>query len=180
MSLARKRRTDRADTPALPHAVHHAYSEDEKVRPPPLHISFELTPTQRPLPRPAQSQGAHRSEIFSSWAVATLLTILAFIVRFYRIGHPDQVVFDEVHFGSFAGQYIRREYYFDVHPPLAKMLNGLAGWVVGFKGDFGFEQIGDNYTTNNVSGLAGARFPGEGGRGEGWVELSDGGEREES
>ena len=72
-------------------------------------------------------------------------------MRFYRIAHPDQVVFDEVHFGSFAGQYIRREYYFDVHPPLAKMLNGLAGWAVGFKGDFGFEQIGDNYTTNNVS-----------------------------
>lgn len=31
------------------------------------------------------------------------------------------------------------------------MLNGLAGWVVGFNGDFGFENIGDNYTTANVS-----------------------------
>lgn len=30
------------------------------------------------------------------------------------------------------------------------MLNGLAGWLVGFNGDFGFEQIGDNYTTNEV------------------------------
>jgi dolichyl-phosphate-mannose-protein mannosyltransferase len=59
-------------------------------------------------------------------------------------------VFDEVHF-AFAGQYIRREYYFDVHPPFAKMLNGLAGWWVGFDGDFGFENIGDNYTVANVS-----------------------------
>lgn len=79
------------------------------------------------------------------------MTILAFIVRFYRIGHPDQVVFDEVHFGSFAGHYIRREYYFDVHPPFAKMLNGLAAWFVGFDGNFGFEQIGDVYTANDVS-----------------------------
>lgn len=61
------------------------------------------------------------------------------------------VRFDEVHFGAFAGQYIRREYYFDVHPPLAKLLNGLAAWFVGFNGDFGFENIGDDYVANNVS-----------------------------
>jgi hypothetical protein len=59
-------------------------------------------------------------------------------------------VFDEVHFGAFAGQYIRREYYFDVHPPLAKMLNALGGWLVGFKGDFGFDNIGDKYETEIV------------------------------
>lgn len=60
------------------------------------------------------------------------------------------ISFDEVHFGSFAGQYIRREYYFDVHPPLAKMLNGLAGYFAGFNGDFNFDAIGDSYTVNNV------------------------------
>lgn len=30
------------------------------------------------------------------------------------------------------------------------MLFGLAGWFVGFNGEFGFENIGDSYTTNNV------------------------------
>ena len=58
--------------------------------------------------------------------------------------------FDEVHFGKFAAYYISREYYFDVHPPFAKLLFGLAGWFVGFDGRFNFETIGDNYTENHV------------------------------
>ena len=58
--------------------------------------------------------------------------------------------FDEVHFGKFAAYYILREYYFDVHPPFAKLLFGLAGWFVGFDGQFNFENIGDNYTENHV------------------------------
>ncbi|KAJ2930854.1 hypothetical protein H1R20_g6249, partial [Candolleomyces eurysporus] len=82
--------------------------------------------------------------------VVTALTALAFALRFYKISHPDQVVFDEVHFGKFAAYYITHQYYFDVHPPLAKLLFGLAGWFVGFDGSFLFENIGDSYTTNNV------------------------------
>lgn len=31
------------------------------------------------------------------------------------------------------------------------MLNGLAAWVVGFDGGFGFDNIGDNYTVAKVS-----------------------------
>lgn len=58
--------------------------------------------------------------------------------------------FDEVHFGKFAAHYITREYYFDVHPPFAKLLFGLAGWFVGFDGQFNFENIGDSYTENHV------------------------------
>ena len=30
----------------------------------------------------------------------TLITTLAFITRFWGIGHPNEVVFDEVHFGK--------------------------------------------------------------------------------
>jgi dolichyl-phosphate-mannose-protein mannosyltransferase len=28
------------------------------------------------------------------------MTLLAFVTRFYGISHPNQVVFDEVHFGK--------------------------------------------------------------------------------
>lgn len=30
----------------------------------------------------------------------TLVTILGFVTRFWGISHPDEVVFDEVHFGK--------------------------------------------------------------------------------
>ncbi|KAH9847565.1 glycosyltransferase family 39 protein [Lenzites betulinus] len=83
-------------------------------------------------------------------AIIVTLTTLAFALRFYKINFPDQVVFDEVHFGKFASYYIQRQYYFDVHPPLAKLLFGLAGWFVGYDGTFGFENIGDSYTEAHV------------------------------
>ena len=51
-------------------------------------------------------------------------------------------------------QYIQREYYFDVHPPMAKMLFAFVGWFVGFDGHFQFENIGDSYTDNNVPYVA--------------------------
>ncbi|KAJ7623208.1 glycosyltransferase family 39 protein [Roridomyces roridus] len=86
----------------------------------------------------------------ASFIVVSVLTALAFALRFYKINQPDQVVFDEVHFGKFAAHYISREYYFDVHPPFAKLLFGLAGWFVGFDGKFLFENIGDSYTDNHV------------------------------
>ncbi|KAF5387313.1 hypothetical protein D9757_005775 [Collybiopsis confluens] len=86
----------------------------------------------------------------ASVVVVAVLTALAFALRFYKINHPDQVVFDEVHFGKFASYYILGEYYFDVHPPFAKLLFGLAGWFSGFDGHFQFENIGDSYTQHHV------------------------------
>ncbi|KZT39394.1 O-mannosyltransferase [Sistotremastrum suecicum HHB10207 ss-3] len=85
-----------------------------------------------------------------NYAIVTVMTIIAFGLRFYKLNHPDQVAFDEVHFGKFASYYITGEYYFDVHPPFAKLLLGLAGWFVGYDGSFEFETIGDSYTAAHV------------------------------
>ena len=50
------------------------------------------------------------------------LVILSFFTHFVLWGYPNQVVFDEVHFGSFATQYLTGTYFFDLHPPLGKLL----------------------------------------------------------
>ncbi|KAJ1027675.1 hypothetical protein NDA16_002014 [Ustilago loliicola] len=83
-------------------------------------------------------------------AITISLFVLAAALRFYKISFPDQVVFDEVHFGKFAAYYLRREFHFDVHPPLAKLINAFAGYIAGFDGHFEFDQIGDKYLENKV------------------------------
>ncbi|KAB8356666.1 hypothetical protein FH972_024243 [Carpinus fangiana] len=87
------------------------------------------------------------------------LTVAAFVTRFWGIGHPDQVVFDEVHFGKFASYYLQRMYFFDVHPPFGKLLFAFAGWLVGYNGDFLFENIGDSYIVNKVPYVAYRAMP---------------------
>ncbi|KAI1382206.1 glycosyltransferase family 39 protein [Hypoxylon crocopeplum] len=89
----------------------------------------------------------------------TIITILAFISRFWGISHPNEVVFDEVHFGKFASYYLERTYFFDVHPPFGKLLFALMGWLVGYDGHFHFENIGDSYISNKVPYVAFRAMP---------------------
>lgn len=42
---------------------------------------------------------AKKSE-WDYWLAIVILTVLAFATRFYRIDYPNEVVFDEVHFGK--------------------------------------------------------------------------------
>ena len=47
--------------------------------------------------------GEAKKNVQSDWeykAALLVVTILAFLTRFYGISHPNQVVFDEVHFGK--------------------------------------------------------------------------------
>lgn len=46
---------------------------------------------------------ALENAVTSAWdykAALAVITVLAFITRFWGIGHPNEVVFDEVHFGK--------------------------------------------------------------------------------
>lgn len=42
----------------------------------------------------------------------------------------------------------------DVHPPLAKLLLTLAGWLAGFDGEFDFKDIGKDYIEPGVPYVA--------------------------
>ncbi|KAL6304053.1 glycosyltransferase family 39 protein [Sparassis latifolia] len=81
----------------------------------------------------------------AEWKLLAVITIVAMVVRLFRISKPDSVVFDEVHFGRFAAKYIKSQYFVDVHPPLAKLLITLAGFIFGFDGNFDFKDIGKPY-----------------------------------
>ena len=46
---------------------------------------------------------ASKKAVTSEWdyrLALAIITVLAFVTRFWGISHPDQVVFDEVHFGK--------------------------------------------------------------------------------
>ena len=57
--------------------------------------------------------------------VGAIFTVLGIISRFAYLNWPAEVIFDEVHFGKFVSGYIRGIYFFDIHPPLAKLLLAL-------------------------------------------------------
>ena len=88
------------------------------------------------------------------------LTFLSVIVRLAMIDNPGVVVFDEVHFGGFAAKYLRGEFFFDLHPPLARLLVTLSGWLSGFKGDFNFHDIGVEYKRHGVPYIGMRTFSG--------------------
>ncbi|KAJ2704659.1 hypothetical protein FB645_003091 [Coemansia sp. IMI 203386] len=83
-------------------------------------------------------------------ALLVAISLVALVVRCYRLSVPDQVVFDEVHFGKFAGKYLNGTYFYDLHPPLAKMMFAAAGRLSGYDGVFDFKSIGLDYVAAGV------------------------------
>jgi hypothetical protein len=49
--------------------------------------------------------------------------------------------------------YINRTFFFDVHPPLGKMLIGLSGYLTGYDGTFAFDKPGDKYENTRYVGM---------------------------
>src|ERR1041384_5010836 len=51
-----------------------------------------------------------------------ILTALTAVLHFWRLLMPRAVVFDEMHYERFAGNFLNHSYLFDVHPPLGRMM----------------------------------------------------------
>lgn len=72
----------------------------------------------------------------------SLVSLISFVFHFLYIGTPDSCVFDEYHFGKFINFYYSRQYFFDIHPPLGKLLIFYASRVLGYDGSAEFLRIG--------------------------------------
>lgn len=111
--------------------------------PPPAPPHDEYVPAEKPVSPPIRHTAG-------DYAICALLFVGALAVRLYRLDSPPEVVFDEVHFGKYAAYYMRGEFFFDVHPPLARLLVALSAWLAGFDGSFEFDDIGLKYADYNV------------------------------
>ena len=98
--------------------------------------------------------------------LAGLLLLAGLALHFFRLGQPDAIVFDEVHFGGFANAYCcTGEYIFDVHPPHGKLLAALGMKLGGYDGGQSFATIGtplvdlDPVAMRLAPALAGSLIP---------------------
>lgn len=79
--------------------------------------------------------------------------LITFIVRTYKIEKGNFVVWDEAHFGKFASKYLTRTFYFDVHPPLGKMLTALGGYIFNQPTDFSFASASEYPKNFDFAGM---------------------------
>ncbi|XP_031634027.1 protein O-mannosyl-transferase 2 [Contarinia nasturtii] len=87
------------------------------------------------------------------WYLFFGIVLLTLATRFYKVTEPDHVCWDETHFGKMGSWYINRTFFFDVHPPLGKMLIALSGVMSGYNGTYPFEKPGDKYNGTAYEGM---------------------------
>ncbi|XP_054440807.1 protein O-mannosyl-transferase 1 isoform X2 [Pteronotus mesoamericanus] len=77
------------------------------------------------------------------------LTVAGLLSRLWRLTYPRAVVFDEVYYGQYISFYMKRVFFFDGSgPPLGHMLLALGGYLGGFDGNFLWNRIGAEYSSN--------------------------------
>ncbi|XP_044730943.1 protein O-mannosyl-transferase 2 [Chrysoperla carnea] len=98
-----------------------------------------------------QKPSSHSNSLW--WLTFIIIVSITFATRFYKVTEPDHVCWDETHFGKMGSWYINRTFFFDVHPPLGKMLIALSGYLTGYDGKFAFDKPGDKYEDTNYVGM---------------------------
>ena len=87
------------------------------------------------------------------WSVFLTIVLGTAGLRLYKLELGEQVCWDEAHFGKMAGWYLNRTLFFDVHPPLGKLLIAGMGYVTGYNGSFTFDKPGMSFAGHNVMGM---------------------------
>jgi len=95
-------------------------------------------------PVPAAPQDGPPTDRLRGWVVTAVITALAALTRFYRLGLPTDAgtpVFDEKHYVPQAYQALTNGglednpgYELVVHPPVAKQLIAVGEWMFGYTG----------------------------------------------
>ncbi|MCK4355215.1 phospholipid carrier-dependent glycosyltransferase [Candidatus Parcubacteria bacterium] len=92
------------------------------------------------------------SKIVNYWDII-FLGILAFFTRFFYLSFPAKVIFDEAHFGLYASKYLSHQYYFDIHPPLGKLLLAIPAFFGKISQDFDWAPMSDYSSDFNFLAL---------------------------
>lgn len=86
------------------------------------------------------------------WIYFSILLCISFLVRLSFLSSPNEVIFDEVHWGKFVNAYASSgQNLFDVHPPHGKLLVVGLLKLFNYDGQQNFEKIGTPLT--HVSGF---------------------------
>ena len=68
------------------------------------------------------------------------VTLIALLIRAFRISQPHQVVFEEANAGDAASQYITGSFFTDAEPPFGKLLLTAVAYFFGYDGQFNFNE----------------------------------------
>nr|BAG63000.1 unnamed protein product [Homo sapiens] len=77
------------------------------------------------------------------------LTGMGLLSRLWRLTYPRAVVFDEVYYGQYISFYMKQIFFLDDSgPPFGHMVLALGGYLGGFDGNFLWNRIGAEYSSN--------------------------------
>lgn len=93
-----------------------------------------LAREDEPTPEAAPAEGARRTARALAIVLPIVLLLVAGTLRFYRLGEPGRIYFDETYYANDANMYLANgvEEDFAVHPPVGKWLIAAGIAVFGF------------------------------------------------
>lgn len=61
-----------------------------------------------------------------------IVFVISFVSRYIWLDFPNCVLFDETHFFRMSNRYLHGSHYFDIHPPLGKLILSIIAYLSGY------------------------------------------------